>query len=78
METIELDCPPGALRPGDLIGGVLEGTGLAAGETVSRFFGNWTWAFDVPRDEWVERIQPIIRPRITALYEAGVIRYGSW
>lgn len=78
MQTIELDCPPGDPRPGDLIASVLEGTGLTPGETTSRVFGNWTWAFDVPRDEWVERIQPIIKPRIEALYNAGVIRYGSW
>jgi hypothetical protein len=77
METIDLDCAPGAIRP-DLIGGVLEGTGLTAGEPVSTFFGNWTWAFDVPREEWVERIQPIIKPRIEALYNEGWIRYGSW
>lgn len=78
METIELDCAPGALRPGDLINGVLEGTGLVAGETISRWFGEWTWGFDVPRDEWESRIQPIIKPRIEALYRSGAIRYGSW
>jgi hypothetical protein len=78
MESIELDCPPGDPRPGDLIAGVLDGTGLAVPESESRVFGNWTWTFDVPRDDWVGRIQPIIKPRIEALYHAGVIRYGSW
>jgi hypothetical protein len=78
METIDLDCPPGEPRPGDLIGMVLAGTGLAAGETVGRFFGNWTWEFDVSREEWETRIQPIIKPRIVALYEAGIVRYASW
>lgn len=78
MQTIELDCPPGHTRPGDLIDAVLEGTGLVAGETVSRFFGNWTWSFDVSRERWEREIQPIIRPRIEALYHVGVIRYGSW
>lgn len=76
--TIELDCPPGSPRPGDLIDGVLEGTGLKAGETVSRIFGNWTWEFNVPEDEWVNKIQPIIKPRIEALFHKGLIRYGSW
>jgi hypothetical protein len=78
IQTIDLDCAPGSLRPGDLIGSVLEGTGLVAPETSSRFFGNWTWTFTMDRDEWVERIQPIIKPRIEALYHNGAIRYGSW
>ena len=78
-QSIELDCPPGYPRPGDLIDGVLEGTGLKPGETVSRLFGNWIWEFpDITEDEWKTRIRPIIKPRIVALYEAGVIRWGSW
>lgn len=78
MQSIELDCPPGDPRPGDLIDGVLEGTGLTAGETTARVFGNWVWEFDVPQDKWEQEIQPIIQPRIEALYHAGRIRYGSW
>jgi hypothetical protein len=78
VQTIDLDCPPGDPRPGDLIEGVLEGTGLVAGEPVSKVFGNWCWEFDVPRAEWEERVQPVIRPRIEALYHRRVIRYGSW
>lgn len=27
-KTIELDCPPGGIRPGDLIDGVIKDTGL--------------------------------------------------
>lgn len=76
-QSIDLDCPPGDPRPGDLIESVLEGTGLTAGKP-SMFFGNWEWMFKVPRKEWESRIQPIIKPRIEALYKSGVIRYGSW
>ena len=78
METIDLDCPPGHPRPDDLIEGVLDGTGLVAGEPVAMFFGNWTWEFDVDRETWETKIQPIIKPRIEALYHEGVIRYGTW
>ena len=40
---LELDCPPGSPRPGDLLPGVLEGTGLEKSpeDTTSRLFGNW-------------------------------------
>jgi len=77
-QTIELDCPPGGLRPGDLIGGVIEGTGLPKREDCSRFFGHWVWDYnDIPEDQWME-VNPIIEKRITALYNAGRIRYGSW
>lgn len=77
-ETVDLDCYPGAPRPGDLIAGVLEGTGLVADPDVTPFFGNAVYRFDIPRDVWERDIQPVIRPRIIALYHAGLIRHGSW
>lgn len=47
-------------------------------QTVGRFFGNWTWDFsDVPDEKWKE-VQPILKERITKLYNEGSIRYGSW
>jgi hypothetical protein len=79
-KTIELDCAPGFTRPGDLLPQVLEGTGLVKDpdQTVGRFFGNWTWDFsDVPDEKWKE-VQPILKERITKLYNEGSIRYGSW
>lgn len=78
METIDLDCYPGATRPADLIAGVLEGTGLVADPNVTPFFGSAVYRFDVPRAEWELLIQPVIRPRIIALYHAGLLRHGSW
>lgn len=78
VQTIELDCAPGALRPGDLIGKVIEGTGLPDREPVSKFFGCWTWEYkDIPVELWL-RIRPTLKTRVTALYESGAIRYGSW
>jgi hypothetical protein len=79
METIEIDCAPGTPRPDTYIAGLLEGTGLAVPEApVSTFFGCWTYAFDVPRHQWETWIQPVVRPRIEALYHSGAIRFGSW
>jgi hypothetical protein len=77
-QTIELDCPPGSPRPGDLIEGVIAGTGLELKEAGSKLFGNWTWYYKMPEAEWAEKIQPVIGPRIEALYHAGLIRWGSW
>ncbi len=78
MQTIELDCPVGSPRPGDLIGGVIKDTDLKESQPVSTFFGNWTWEYNMSEEEWKKKIQPIIIPRITALYNSGAIRYGSW
>lgn len=76
--SIELDCPPGSPRPGDLIAGVIAGTGLPQKEECMKLFGNWKWIYDdVSCEEW-DRIQPTIKERITALYKSGRIRYGSW
>lgn len=77
-KTIELDCAPGFPRPGDLIDDVVEGLGLEVKETVSRLFGNWMWDFSHVSDETWRKAQPVLKERITALYNNGVIRYGSW
>jgi hypothetical protein len=82
MPTIDLDCPPGGLRPGDLIIAVVKDTPAepfaAPDNPVSTFFGNWTWHFDLPDNVWVHYVQPVIKPRIESLYHDGHIRYGSW
>jgi hypothetical protein len=82
MESIELDCPPGGIRPWDLIAGVVKDTILEplkeADLEPGAMFGHREWLFDVPRDVWVAEVQPVIKPRIEALYNTGVIRYGSW
>jgi hypothetical protein len=78
MHTIELDCPPGGTRPGDLIGRVLEGIPVNVGDPVSKFFGNWTWIVPEEATEAYEEHRETVEERITALYHAGAIRYGSW
>lgn len=76
--SIELDCPPGNPRPDDLIEGVIAGLGIVAKEPVSKFFGNWKWEFpEVSEERWTE-IKPILKERVTQLYNQGTIRYGSW
>ena len=77
-QTIEIDCAPGALRPGDLIAGVIEGTGLLLKESSGRFFGNWTWDYsDVDPEVWI-KANPVLKERLTKLYNSGTIRYASW
>ena len=78
--TIELDCAPGGIRPGDLIAGVIKDTGLPVSEPVAKVFGNWTWDYSEVEgiaDLWL-KAQPILKERISALYNSGRIRYGSW
>jgi hypothetical protein len=76
-QSIELDCAPGTPRPGDLIGGVIEGL-LPEREPVGKFFGNWKWDYsDVPSDRWAA-VKPVLKERVTKLYDEGLIRYGSW
>lgn len=82
LQSIDLDCPPGGTRPWDLIQGVVEGTPIVLTdedkEEGHAFFGARRWEFDIPRDVWERDVQPVIKPRIEALYHSGVIRYGSW
>lgn len=77
---IELDCPPGSLRPWDLLPQVIENTGLVFDDpkAVGAFFGFSAFYFpDTTCEEWI-RVQPILEERITSLYNHGAIRYGSW
>ena len=77
-KSIELDCPPGLPRPGDLIVFVIEGLGLTLKGTTMRLFGNWEWEFPEVSDERWKEIKPILKKRILTLFSKGLIRYGSW
>lgn len=78
VQTIELDCPPGSVRPGDLIGKVIEGTGLPERAARDMCFGNWTFDYnDIDPEIW-KNAKPILEQRITELYNKKIIRYGSW
>ncbi len=77
-QSIELDCPPGDPRPGDLIAEVILGTGLPARPARSKVFGNWVWDYsDIDPEAWAAA-KAIVGPRIARLHDRGVIRYGSW
>ena len=79
-QVIQLDCKPGLPRPGDLIAGVMRGSGVEydGRHTVSRCMGEWTWEFnDIPPETW-QRARPWFEKRIAKLYKQGIIRCGSW
>lgn len=77
-QTIEIDCAPGYPRPGDLIAAVIKDTGLPTRDTCCRLFGCWTWDYkDIPLDVW-EKARPILKERLTKLYDAGWCRFCSW
>lgn len=77
-QTIEIGCSPGNPRPGDLLPGVIEGTGLEVRSPKSMLFGDWEWDYrDVDPKKWKE-IKPILKERLIKLYDLGVVRYCSW
>lgn len=81
-QTIEIDCPPGSPRPGDLISSVVSGTGLPEDGLDDRielkFMGNWQWGFhDVDECIW-QAARETIKERLTELYNSGRCRYASW
>ena len=79
--TIELDCPPGGIRPGDLLPEALEGTEIKAeelGKPISMLFGEWTWEIPEKLNDKYAEVQPLVKANVEKLYHAGLIRYGSW
>lgn len=80
--SIEIDCAPFTPRPDAYIGAVLEGSGLTPDDfnTGPPFFGCQAWALKEgeERAKQFAIYQPVFKQRVTSLYEAGKIRYGSW
>lgn len=77
-QTIEIECPPGPPRPGDLIKKIVEGSGLPLRKEVSRSFGLWTWDYsDLTPEEWA-KAEKIIAPKLKELYAKGIARYISF
>lgn len=75
-----IDCPPGDPRPGDLLPGVLEGSGLEPSdfEEPLRLYGAWTWQLRRSPDKealFISR-KPLFHARLEALLAAGTIRGG--
>jgi len=77
-QIIEIDCPPGAIRPDAVLETILEGTGIEPVPAESTWFGNWTFNFNHVPKEIYEKARPIIKERLTKFYNKGVIRYASW
>ena len=81
--SIEIDCPPGFPRPGDLFPAVLANTGLTVADfdNTNKLFGHWTWVLkegNPYRDALFTRNREVFRVRLTEMYEAGYARYVSW
>jgi hypothetical protein len=78
--TLELDCPPGNPRPGDLLDFVMEGTDIPLNpwKPDSALFGCWMWRIPPDFEKRYEVFRDAIAIRIQTLYEKGQIRYGSW
>lgn len=78
-KTIELDCPPGMVRPWDLIDGITEGTGFPSRkDQVGACFGYASYSYpEVSDEEWMKH-NSLIAERIEHLYNTGTIRAGSW
>tara|TARA_R110000772_G_scaffold70078_1_gene154383 strand:- start:328 stop:582 length:255 start_codon:yes stop_codon:yes gene_type:complete len=82
QQTIELDCAPGGMRPGDLIEGVLVDTPLKLEEhfekDIPKSFGNWTFIVKEEFTDLYLEHTVSIKEKITNLYTSGYVRYASW
>lgn len=75
-QEVHIECPPREPRPGDLIAGIIKGTGLPLREDVAEFrlFSHWKWEYhDIPRENW-EAAVPIMFRRLKRLYKKQAIR----
>jgi hypothetical protein len=78
QQTIGLDCGLFLPRPDQLIGPLLEDTGLKVRPPLITWRGCWIWDYsDIPPDQW-QKAEPILKSRILEWYHSGLIYGGSW
>jgi hypothetical protein len=78
--SIRLDCWPGGPKAIELLPDLIRGTGLVLDPLSPKdmAFGHWEWAIPAAQRELYLEVQDTIRERIQDLFNAGVIRFGSW
>ena len=78
--SIEIDCAPMRPRPDTYLPQIIEGTGLVVDDfkLISMLFGCWTYEVNADKEALYQTHVGTIEQRITALYNSGRIRYGSW
>ncbi|HET6527313.1 MAG TPA: hypothetical protein VFG39_01045 [Balneolaceae bacterium] len=83
VQSIELECTPGRSNPDDLILDIVDGTVLESYTkqgTAVHFNDEYhrRWKYPHLNEKAYRRDLPILRERIIALHQDGVIIYGSW
>jgi hypothetical protein len=87
---IEIDCPPGNLRPGDLFKSIIENLSKHENQKIKDFskknlnkepdtklFGNWAWNLEI-QPEIHSEVQNVFKKLLTEYYNSGVVRYAGW
>lgn len=77
---IELDCPPGMIRPDSILPSVLVDTGLTSDDfkIISKSFGCWEFECDKSKEQLYIANEAKIGKKIQDLFHSGRIRFGSW
>ena len=87
--NIEIDCPPGNPRPGDLFKAIMESLSKNSNQEIKDFsqenlnseptknFGCWTWDLEI-KPEIHSEVQSVFKNRLMEYYQNGIVRYASW
>lgn len=77
---VEIDCPPGCVRPDDILRDVLKGLSISFNDfkQTSTCFGNWVFQLVEGKEDEFLKNQPILGRRLEKAYHDGRIRYASW
>jgi dimeric dUTPase (all-alpha-NTP-PPase superfamily) len=77
---ILLDCPPGIIRPNNVLENILVSTTLEVSdfEITSKCFGAWTFELSEEKRKIYEDYENLIITKIKDAYNDGLIRYAEW
>ncbi len=77
---IVIDCPPGSIRPDDILKLVLNATELTSTDfkVTTKMFGEWTFVLDESKNSIYETHKDDIGTIMRKMNSEGYIRYGEW
>lgn len=80
LHQLILDCPPGKIRPNDVLKIIIDGLDLIEEDfkVISKSFGAWTFEISPEKNlYYASQLSKIIN-RVKNAYSSGLIRYAEW
>lgn len=80
--SIEIDCPPGPIRPNSVFESILKKIGMTTDDFIQRsespVFGEQEWLVKPEKIDVYLSHKKTVKKLLTEAYKSGVVRFASW